>query len=144
LFFYSQIRGFIIAVNDFNAKIVADNAEEIRVNPYPVIVWGVLALAVFAAGIVLPFAFRKVTKLSQKQYDLWVFGVLLVRILVLVGLLNLMGEHMHVIHPMAGSNPLSLLTNAALTVIAVLFTKYRIKLLEPKKEKKPPRDILED
>jgi len=141
VFFYSFIRGFIIEVLNYNYYIKAAGAEHLRLNPYPVIVWAVIAVIVCAVSAVLPFVFAKRTKFSQKQYDLWVYAVLLIRIVLLVMLMSLMGEHMHKIYEPVESNPLSVLIGAVLIIIIVRITVHRIKLLTPAKKR---RGIVED
>jgi len=142
VFFYSQIRGFISTVLYFNTSIKADGAEKLQANPYPIIIWAGIALVVCVITFIAPFVFAKKTKLTQKQYDLWVNAVLLIRAAALVVLMNLMAEHMHVICPsLVKSNPLSVLIGVVLIIIIVRITKHRIKLLTPEKKR---RRITED
>jgi hypothetical protein len=129
-------------VFEFNRQFVA--GDELAANPYPLIVWSVAGLLVFAAGVVMPLVFRHMTKMRQKQYDMWVYAVLLIRILGFMTLFELMGIHLNVImkQPESLFN-LTLLMNLVLIVFIVRFTKIRIKAAEPAESHKKRR-ILED
>lgn len=141
VFFFSFIRSFFREVADYNGIIRAAGGERLQINPYPVLIWAVLAAVVCAVTAAAPFIFAKKTKLSQKQYDIWVYGVLLIRAVALVVLMNLMCEHMHVIYKPVESNPTSVLIGVVLIIIIVRITKSRIKLLAPPKKQ---RRITED
>jgi uncharacterized membrane protein len=115
-------------------------------NPYPLIVWGVGALLVFIAGFVLPFIYKNKTKLRQIQFDMWVYAVYLIRILVLMVLYDLMGKHFNYIHlMMMPENLFSFQLFGSIVLIAILirFTQIRIKAAQPKEIEKK-RTIVED
>jgi len=135
VFFYSFIRGFFRDVAAFNAIITASGSEKLRINPYPVVIWAGLAVILCIATFILPFIFVKKTDYSQKQYDIWVYAVQLIRITGLVTLMCIMGEHMHILYKPVESNPTSVLMGIIMIIIIVRFTKHRIRLLEKAKKK---------
>jgi len=140
LFFYSFIRSFLADVAYFNSKNYATEGR--LFNPDPVKIWAVPAVLVFAAPFVLPFVYAKKTALSQKQYDLWVYAVMLIRLDLLVTLMCVMGEHMHILCPPAAeSNPVSVLIGVVLFIIILRIMKRKIDRLEPVKKR---RSITED
>jgi hypothetical protein len=114
---------------------VCELTEAAKANPYPLIVWGVLALLIFVAGIVLPLVYKKRTKLNQKQYDMWVYAVLLIRILLLITVFEFMTIHLKFITRQPdGIFSLNILMNAVLIAILVRFTQFRIRKAETKKK----------
>ncbi|MCL2036146.1 MAG: hypothetical protein FWG83_02010 [Oscillospiraceae bacterium] len=139
-----------------NREIKAD--ESIHVNPYPIIIWAVAGLLIFIAGIVLPFIFRKRTKLNQNQYNIWVYSVLLIRILLIMTLYEFLGKHLSFIslrHEPEGIFSFSIVATAVVISILVKFTKIRIRAAahvvsaksesgESDKSEKPKKRIVED
>jgi uncharacterized membrane protein len=126
-----------------NSYIRAEGAEELIANPYPLIVWGVIGTLIYAAGIVMPLVFKRKTRLNQKQYDMWVYSVLCLRILALILVFNFMGIHFSVIMKSPNFFEPAILMTAILFAIIVRFTQIRIRAAEPKKEGKI-RIITED
>jgi hypothetical protein len=140
----------INAVFEYNRDVLRAN-DSLHGNPYPLITWGVIAVMIYAAGIILPFVIRNKTKLNQKQYDMLIYAVLLVRILGFVLIIFMMAIHLDLIM----RKPNSLLNAqtlfevigcAVLIAVLVRFTQIRIKAAEPKEEEEEikPREIVED
>ncbi|MDR0223072.1 MAG: hypothetical protein LBI38_06030 [Oscillospiraceae bacterium] len=129
--FAASIIDFFSLTGKLNGYMVAPDAEKIKLNPYPVIVWGAVAFLVFAAGVVAPFAYKKKTKMSQKQYDLWVYAVLTARIPALIVVFDLMGRHAnHIMRVRESVFSFPVLAGAVLIFFIANFAKGRIKLLE--------------
>jgi uncharacterized membrane protein len=103
-------------------------------NPYTFIVWGGVGLIIYLAGIIVPIVFAKRTKLNQKQFDMWVYAVLLVRMLVMFSLFNFMSIHISFIMRNPQVFDPYILLNAVLIAIIIRFTQFRIRKAEPKKE----------
>ncbi|MCL2071421.1 MAG: hypothetical protein FWH07_04200 [Oscillospiraceae bacterium] len=128
----------IFAAVKFNSGLIrAEGGEVIQMYPNPVIIWGILAVIVFLVAFILPFLYCKRTKLNQKQYDMWVYAVYLIRILALLIVFYMLEIHASFIK----YNPrsifdLGILTSAVLIAIIVRFTQIRIKTAETKKEKR--------
>jgi uncharacterized membrane protein len=142
--FYAAITDAIEKILSFNRQITAEGAELIHANPYPIIIWGVLAFMVFAAGVALPFIFKNKTKLDQRQFDMWVYGVYLIRVLVLISILEIMGKHLNIImHARESLFSFQITASVVLIVFLVKFTQLRIRAAQPKSDDKP-RSIIED
>ena len=147
---YLIVRGIvedIYAVFERNQNVFRAN-EELHGNPYPLIVWAVVALLVYIAGIVLPFVYKNRTKYTQKQYDIWVYGVLLTRVLVYVLILFVTAIHLDVILRKPDSifnlQVLYEVVGCAVLIAGIVrFTQIRIRAAEPKTEKEKPREIVE-
>ena len=137
--------GFDLA---FNANVVvARGAEEVLRNPYLILIWSAAAVLIFAAGIIMPLVFRRKTKLNQKQYDMWVYAVMLVRILAMIIVFEIMAKHLSYIslrYPTEGVVSFKILSSLVLIAILVRFTQIRIKAAEPKKTEEPKRAFTED
>jgi hypothetical protein len=135
---------------EYNKKYMPAS-DELHGNPYPLIVWGVFAVLVYIAGIVLPFVYRARTRLTQKQFDMWVYAVLLIRILAYVMLFFIMGVHFDLImrrpdSVISSQTIFEILGSAVLIIVLVRFTQIRIRAAEPESETAAdtPRQIMED
>jgi hypothetical protein len=139
----------VIAILEFNQQIRLGGglAESARANPYPLFVWGGVAVLFYVAGIVLPLAavmirpssrlstcFAFVSRYNQKQYDMWVYAVLCVRVLLMISIFNFMGIHLSFIVRNPEIFDPFILMNAILIAIIVRFTQFRIRKAEPKKK----------
>lgn len=133
----------VYTVPNYNAQFRAQGGEVLKVSAYPLIVWVVVAALIFVAGIVLPLVFAKRTTLTQKQYDMWVYGVLCVRTIAMMAMSNFIVIHLSVIMRDPQYFDLYILIHAVLIAIIVRFTQIRIRAAEPKKEGKI-RIITED
>jgi uncharacterized membrane protein len=130
-----------------NSLIRAEGLELIQVNPYPIIIWAVVAFLIFAAGIVLPFLFKSRTQLTQKQYDMWVYAVSLIRILALLIVFEIAVKHLKFISLRYEAESLfsfRFLTAGVLIAFLVRFTQVRIKLAAPKETEKEKRTITDN
>jgi len=137
----------IYKVFEYNRNVLRAN-EALHGNPYPLIIWGVIAVAIYIAGIILPFTFKAKTKYTQKQYDMWVYCVLLIRILSFIMLIFIMGIHLDLIMRIPDSvlntrTLFEIVGCAVLITVLVRFTKIRIRAAEPKQPEEKPREIVE-
>jgi len=122
--------------NTFNAQIRVANehAEQILAVPEPLIAWGVIGLLVYLAGIIMPLIYVRKSRLNQKQFDMWVYGALAIRMLVFMIVYNLMTLHLNFIMRAPLDFRLELLMHIVLIVIIVRFTQFRIRKAQPKSE----------
>jgi uncharacterized membrane protein len=137
----------IVRILRFNEQIRVEGAigEAAKANPYPLIVWGVLALLIYVAGIVLPLIYVRKTRFSQKQFDMWVYAVLLIRVLALITVFELMAKHIgYIMRAPESLFSLTILMNVVLIAILVRFTQFRIRKAEPQKEGKIKITFTED
>ncbi|MCL1881742.1 MAG: hypothetical protein FWF76_06145 [Oscillospiraceae bacterium] len=134
----------IVQIYSFNEQIrITEHADRITANPYPMIVWGVLALLIYVAGIVLPLIYAKKTELNQRQFDIWVYAVLLIRILAFVSIFELMSIHLSFIM----RNPefrIHALMHFVLMGIIITFTRIRIRAAATKSKGKMKITFTED
>ena len=148
----ASIGDAFLRTKTFNeTAILAPGGEAAKADPMPLILWGILAVLAYLAAIVLPLVFKRrinrnrTKPYNQVQYDMWVYGVLLIRLLVLVTLLELCGKHLnYIIHRPETPFSFQVLANAILIYLLIRFTRLRIKKAAPKKPEAPPRNIVED
>ena len=153
--FFAMFQMYLIAVciidafdkmKIFNEAVIrAAGGEVAEANPEPLIIWAVLSLVVFVAALILPFVFAKRTKFNQRQFNMWVYAVYLIRILAL--LVVFFGLHIHISY--ITHNPKSLLDFSVLAtivfaIVIVKFTQIRIRAAEPQKQETKKREIVED
>jgi uncharacterized membrane protein len=118
--------------------------EQFNINPLPIIVWGVLAGLVFTATIITPLIYKNKTKLNQKQFDIWVYAVYLIRVLLLLIIFYLLDTHFNILIKEATNIfSVQILLSVVLIVIIIRFTQIRIRAAQPKTEEKT-REIVED
>ena len=141
---YILIAGTVDAVGNilmFNREVLRAT-DEFNMNPYPLIVWSVLGLLVYVSGFVIPLIYKNKSKLNQRQYDMWVYAVLLIRIVVIVQITCLLGVHKDIIMRVPNSvfnmqTLFEISSGAVLIAILVRFTQIRIRAAATKsKEKK--------
>lgn len=134
--------------NQINAAFEKHGGGEIAtLNPVPSVIWGVLSVIVFAAAVVLPFLYARKTKLNQKQFDMWVYAVYMLRVVILLILFYMLDIHARFIRhetvELSNIIDIGILTSVVLAVIIVRFTQIRIKkAAEPEKVDK--REFTED
>jgi uncharacterized membrane protein len=156
--FFGVCQLFLVAVSiidsidkslEFNRQAVKLHGEQVgQLNPYPLIVWGIVAVLVYAAGIIIPFIFKNKTRYNQKQYDMWVYAMLLIRVLAIVMVTYLVGIHHDFLIRRFGDilsfqTLFRVMGSAILVAVLVRFTKIRIDAAEPKTQEKK-RTIMED
>ena len=135
----------IAAIAEFNRKMIANGAEFIKINPYPIIIWAAIALLVFITGMILPLIFKTKTKMNQKQFDMWVYAVMLIRLLVLIVLFDFHEKHLEfIVQQSKNLFSFSVIATIILTVIIIKFTQIRIKAAKPKQQETKKRVITED
>ena len=131
--------------NAINTDMIrASGGEAAKVVPTPIVIWGILALVVLACGVILPFWFIKRTKLNQKQFNMWVYAVYLVRILSL--LIVFYGLDIHasfIVREPKSVIDFSVITSFVLIAILIKVTQIRIRAAEPKKLQEK-REFVED
>ncbi|MCL2634411.1 MAG: hypothetical protein FWD34_07870 [Oscillospiraceae bacterium] len=136
---------FIIAVTLFNVTSVKVVGGEVAyAEPYPIITWGILGIIVYLASIILPLIFKIKTKFSQKQFNMWVYAVLLIRIPVLLMLTEITGKHAsYILRNPESIFSFQIIADIFLIIIIIIFTRHRIKAAKPVK-KTNKREIVED
>ena len=134
--------GRILRFNE-QIRVEGELARQIAANPYPLIVWAVIGGLIYLGGIILPLIFAKRTKLNQKQFDIWVYGVLAVRMLALIAVFEFMSLHLSFIMRSPDFRLQSLM-HLVLIAILVRFTQFRIRKAQPKSSGSMKITFMED
>jgi hypothetical protein len=127
------------------AMVRVPGSEAVKMNPNPVVIWGILSAIIFVGCIILPFVTARKTKMNQKQHDYFIYGVYLIRVLALLIIFYALDIHLSfVTYSPKSLFSIQILATAVLIVIIIRFTQIRIKSAAAPKEEPKPREIVED